>query len=61
MERDRRIFWLYYRAGLKPAVIARMPGIGLSVKGVESAVFRLTKLVRTVLVDGGDTARPSGS
>jgi RNA polymerase sigma-70 factor (ECF subfamily) len=42
VERDRRIFWLYYRHGFTPKDIARVPSLGLSAKGVESAIYRLT-------------------
>jgi RNA polymerase sigma-70 factor, ECF subfamily len=45
-DRDRAIFWLYYRQGMTAQAIAELPDIGLTVKGVESLVFRLTKLVR---------------
>jgi len=45
-ERDRRIFWLYYRSGLTANAIASLPTIGLSTKGVESTLLRLTKQVR---------------
>lgn len=45
-ERDLLIFWLYYRQGLTAKAIAALPTVGLSVKGVESAVLRLTRLVR---------------
>src|SRR5262249_15713928 len=38
--RDRAIFWLYYRYGLSARAISQIPAIGLSVKGVESALFR---------------------
>src|SRR5262245_18228268 len=50
-ERDRTIFWLYYRQGLTANEIAGLPSIGLSLKGVESTLHRLTQLVRTHLVD----------
>jgi RNA polymerase sigma-70 factor (ECF subfamily) len=53
-ERDRTIFWLYYRQGLTAKEIAGLPAIGLSLKGVESTLHRLTQLVRTHLVE----ARP---
>ena len=49
-ERDRRVFWLYYRAGLTASAIAALPAIGLSVKGVESILHRLTSEVRERLV-----------
>lgn len=48
-ERDRRIFWLYYRAGLSASGIAALPTIGLSTKGVESTILRLTRVVRREL------------
>jgi RNA polymerase sigma-70 factor (ECF subfamily) len=44
--RDRRIFWLYYRVGLTASAIAALPTIGLSTKGVESTLLRLTRHVR---------------
>ncbi len=45
-ERNRRIFWLHYRAGLSARAIADLPGIGLSAKGVESIIMRVTKELR---------------
>jgi RNA polymerase sigma-70 factor (ECF subfamily) len=45
-DRDRRIFWLYYRLGLAASAIASLPTIGLSTKGVESTLLRLTRHVR---------------
>ncbi len=45
-ERNRRIFWLYYRHGLTARAIAALPSVRLSVKGVETVVSRMTKLVR---------------
>jgi RNA polymerase sigma-70 factor, ECF subfamily len=45
-ERDRRIFWLYYRVGLTSAAIADTAGICLNTKGVESTILRLTRRVR---------------
>ena len=50
-ERDRRIFWLYYRVGLAASGIAALPTIGLSTKGVESTLLRLTRQVREQLVN----------
>jgi len=45
-ERDRLIFWLHYRQGMSAKAIATLPTVGLTAKGVESAIFRLTRLVR---------------
>ena len=45
-RRDRWIFWLYYRYGLTARAIAEIPAVGLSAKGVESTIFRLTRAVR---------------
>jgi RNA polymerase sigma-70 factor, ECF subfamily len=56
LERDRRVFWLYYRVGLTANAIASLPAIGLSVKGVESTILRLTRLLRQELA--ADRARP---
>lgn len=44
-DRDSKIFSLYYQDGLTAAAISQEPGIGLSVKGVESVLFRLTDLL----------------
>jgi RNA polymerase sigma-70 factor (ECF subfamily) len=49
-DRDRLIFWLYYRQGLSAAAIASLPSIKLTAKGVESAILRLTRLVREQIV-----------
>ncbi len=49
---ERRVFWLYYRHGMTTRAIAAIPGIGLTQKGVESAVHRLTVRVREWLADG---------
>jgi RNA polymerase sigma-70 factor, ECF subfamily len=45
-DRNRRIFWLHYRAGLSARAISGLPGIRLSPKGVESILIRLTKDLR---------------
>jgi len=50
-DRDRQIFWLYYRHGMTARAIALIPGIGLTQKGVESAIVRLTNHVRARLAD----------
>jgi RNA polymerase sigma-70 factor (ECF subfamily) len=45
-ERNRRIFWLHYRAGLSAADIAALPEVGLTTKGVESQILRITRDIR---------------
>jgi RNA polymerase sigma-70 factor, ECF subfamily len=50
--RDRNLFWLYYRQGLTAEAISRIPAIGLSAKGVESALLRLTRLLRETILNG---------
>lgn len=49
-ERDRLIFRLYYQQGMSAKSIAELPAIGLTAKGVESVISRLTRLVREHLV-----------
>lgn len=49
-QRDRIIFWLYYRDGWSAAAIAVLPTVELAAKGVESAIGRLTRLVREEIV-----------
>jgi RNA polymerase sigma-70 factor, ECF subfamily len=45
-DRNCEIFWLYYRVGLSAAAIATLPDIGLTTKGVESLLLRLTRDLR---------------
>lgn len=56
-DRDRTIFWLYYRQGFTTKAIAALPAIGLTIKGVESTILRITKMVRRRMV--GDAAGQS--
>jgi RNA polymerase sigma-70 factor (ECF subfamily) len=55
-DRDRKIFWLYYRQGMTAREIAGLPWIGLTLKGVESTLHRLIQLVRTHLT-GSSTVK----
>jgi|ERR1700678_3753691 RNA polymerase sigma-70 factor, ECF subfamily len=48
-ERDRNIFWLYYRQGFTARDIASMPHLGLTQKGVESCIYRLTQTLRNAV------------
>jgi RNA polymerase sigma-70 factor (ECF subfamily) len=45
-ERDRALFWLYYRQGYTAEEIARLSAAGLTAKGVESALRRVTAWLR---------------
>jgi RNA polymerase sigma-70 factor (ECF subfamily) len=44
--RDKLIFWLYYRQGMSAEAVASLPSIGLTVKGVESVILRVTRQIR---------------
>jgi len=57
-QRDRTIFWLYYRQGYTAKDIAAMPNLGLTHKGVESCIYRLTQALRNAV--GGASAPSSG-
>jgi RNA polymerase sigma-70 factor, ECF subfamily len=48
-ERDRSLFWLYYHQGYTAEEIARLAAIGLTAKGVESALRRITTWLRDEL------------
>ena len=45
-ERDRTIFWLYFRQGMSTKEIGSLPTIGLSTKGVGSVIERLKRCIR---------------
>ena len=45
-DRDRAIFWFYYRFGMTARAIAALPGVSLNPKGVEAVLLRLTKAIR---------------
>jgi RNA polymerase sigma-70 factor (ECF subfamily) len=46
-ERDRALFWLYYLQGFTAEEIAAFPLFGLTAKGVESALRRVTTWLRS--------------
>jgi RNA polymerase sigma-70 factor, ECF subfamily len=46
LQRARTVFWLYYRSGFTASAIASFSALDLTTKGVESMLFRLTRLVR---------------
>jgi len=45
-ERDRMIFWLYFRQGMSTKEIASLPTVGLGTKGVGSVIERLKRCLR---------------
>jgi RNA polymerase sigma-70 factor, ECF subfamily len=45
-QRDAAIFWFFYEQGYTAKEISLLPTIGLTVKGVEAVLFRLTRYVR---------------
>ena len=45
-ERDRMIFWLYFRQGMSTKEIASLPALGLGTKGVGSVIERLKQAIR---------------
>ncbi len=45
-ERDRMIFWLYFRQGMSTKEIASLPTVGLGSKGVGSVIERLKQAIR---------------
>jgi len=49
-ERDRMIFWLYFRQGMTTREIASLPAIGLSAKGVGSVIERLKQCIREQII-----------
>ncbi len=49
-ERDRTIFWLYFRQGMSTKEIASLPSIGLGTKGVGSVIERLKLCVREQII-----------
>jgi len=45
-ERDLAIFWFFYEQGYTAKEISLLPNVGLTVKGVEAVILRLTRYVR---------------
>jgi RNA polymerase sigma-70 factor (ECF subfamily) len=52
-ERDRMIFWLYFRQGMSTKEIASLPTLGLGTKGVGSVIERLKHGLREQIVGAG--------
>ena len=60
LQRSRTVFWLYYRSGFTANAIASLPTLGLTTKGVESLLLRLTRLVRENLSGLSETEDKKG-
>lgn len=56
--RDRQLFWLHFDQGLSPKAISSIASMGLTTDGVESALVRLTRLLRETVVHGKPKAEP---
>jgi RNA polymerase sigma-70 factor (ECF subfamily) len=54
-ERDLAIFWCFYEQGFTAKEISLLPNIGLTVKGVEAVLLRLTRFLRETLGSQGAT------
>jgi RNA polymerase sigma-70 factor (ECF subfamily) len=56
-DRDRSIFWLYYRQGFTSEAISRLAGLNLTSKGVESTIKRLIAMVKDCVSRAGDPVK----
>jgi RNA polymerase sigma-70 factor (ECF subfamily) len=52
-ERDRMIFWLYFRQGMSTKEIASLPAIRLGAKGTGSVIERLKHRIREQILGAG--------
>ena len=59
-ERDRMIFWLYFRQGMSTKEIASLPTIGLGAKGVGSVIERLKHGIREQILGAGSDPNSDG-
>ncbi len=48
-RRDRAIFNLYFKQGMTAQAIASLPGVSLTIKGVEAVLHRLTRTIRDAI------------
>jgi RNA polymerase sigma-70 factor (ECF subfamily) len=58
-SRNRALFWLYHRQGMTPKAIASLKGMTVSSDGIESAIYRLTRVVRECLRKAGLLRTPT--
>ncbi|HEV3036848.1 MAG TPA: sigma-70 family RNA polymerase sigma factor [Candidatus Angelobacter sp.] len=59
-QKERAIFWLWYQQGFTAKEIASLPGIDLTPKGVESVIYRITKLIKRILIEDRGENRGKG-
>jgi RNA polymerase sigma factor (sigma-70 family) len=60
-KRDRWIFWLYHRHGLTPQAISALPVVDIGRSGVETLLYRLTRVVADCVKKFGNfPADPEG-
>jgi DNA-directed RNA polymerase specialized sigma24 family protein len=59
-DRDRVIFWLYFRLGMSTKEIASLPTIELSAKGVGSVIERLKYCIREQILGIGSDSDDDG-
>lgn len=59
-ERDRTIFWLYFRQGMSTREIGSLPTIGLGAKGVGSVIERLKRSIRDRIMGGSSRSADDG-
>jgi RNA polymerase sigma-70 factor, ECF subfamily len=59
-ERDRMIFWLYFRQGMSTKEIASLPSIGLGTKGVGSVIERLKHCIREQILGSPPSSEDNG-
>jgi RNA polymerase sigma-70 factor (ECF subfamily) len=52
-RRNRAIFWLRHKQGLRASEIAVVPSIDLSTEGVESVLLRMTDMIRSHMRNSG--------
>ena len=58
LERDRAMFWLYFRYGFTAKQIARLPSINLPVRKVENILQKLVRRVKNKLGKRGKGTSP---
>ncbi len=60
-QRDRSIFWLYYKQGFTAKDISEVQLLGIGTKGVETTIYRVTRAVRDCLGRSGGLATTEGN